>query len=311
MNWTWQNLFGYMKKAESWSSPNAQQRAKGADGIDAYHGLTGPVQVGFTDDMFGGPQQGDFLRSVQNVTGIAKCQDVNGGKPNCVSFTPSVGCFIMIYYLQGTDSRITQSIDWHNHDHRSSSAAAYLTPVESARTNWLTLVNHQVLQLLWTTSSNNTSASGVQFKSSNNTGSTYSVHVRKEVILSAGAISTPALLQRSGVGDPALLAPLGIKTVLNITTVGKNLQEQSMSMFGAKGNGFNPGGRGPPSVIAFPNLYEVWGGNASAVAAHILASLDRWADEQKGHAFSKQALDIIYGVQADLIVNKKGSRFIY
>lgn len=37
-----------------------------------------------------------------------------------------------------------QTINWHDSDHRSSSAMAYLTPVESQRTNWLTLTQHMV-----------------------------------------------------------------------------------------------------------------------------------------------------------------------
>jgi len=37
-----------------------------------------------------------------------------------------------------------QTINWHDSDHRSSSAMAYLTPVESQRTNWLTLTKHMV-----------------------------------------------------------------------------------------------------------------------------------------------------------------------
>jgi hypothetical protein len=37
-----------------------------------------------------------------------------------------------------------QTLNWHDSDHRSSSAMAYLTPVESQRTNWLTLTQHMV-----------------------------------------------------------------------------------------------------------------------------------------------------------------------
>jgi len=39
-----------------------------------------------------------------------------------------------------------QTINGHDSDHRSSSAMAYLTPVESQRTNWLTLTQHMVSQ---------------------------------------------------------------------------------------------------------------------------------------------------------------------
>jgi len=46
-----------------------------------------------------------------------------------------------------------------------------------------------------------------------------------EVILSAGAISSPQILQLSGIGDEKLLSKLGIKTILNNPAVGKNLQD--------------------------------------------------------------------------------------
>jgi choline dehydrogenase-like flavoprotein len=147
----------------------------------------------------------------------------------------------------------------------------------------------------------------VRFKQSDNTGDEYEVYVRKEVIVAAGAINTPALLQRSGVGDPSHLSSLGITTVLNITTVGKNLQEQTMTSLGAGGNGFDPEGNGPSDCIAFPNVYELFGGQGNATASEILQGVDGWAESQKGNAYSKQALQTIYGIQADLIVNKNGA----
>ena len=45
------------------------------------------------------------------------------------------------------------------------------------------------------------------------------------MILSAGAISSPQILQLSGIGDEKLLSKLGIKTILNNPAVGKNLQD--------------------------------------------------------------------------------------
>ena len=48
---------------------------------------------------------------------------------------------------------------------------------------------------------------------------------RCEVILAAGAINTPKILEMSGIGDPELLQKLGIKTVLDRPAVGENLQD--------------------------------------------------------------------------------------
>jgi choline dehydrogenase len=45
------------------------------------------------------------------------------------------------------------------------------------------------------------------------------------VVLCAGAIGSPVILQRSGIGDPELLRPLGIKVVAGLRGVGRNLQD--------------------------------------------------------------------------------------
>ncbi|MFV9634169.1 GMC family oxidoreductase [Mycobacterium neumannii] len=48
---------------------------------------------------------------------------------------------------------------------------------------------------------------------------------RREVILSLGSISTPKLLQLSGVGDRSLLRGLGINTVVDSPNVGRRMRE--------------------------------------------------------------------------------------
>jgi choline dehydrogenase len=50
-------------------------------------------------------------------------------------------------------------------------------------------------------------------------------HAKVETILSAGAIGSPAILQRSGIGDPALLQSLGITVNHALPGVGQNLQD--------------------------------------------------------------------------------------
>jgi choline dehydrogenase len=51
------------------------------------------------------------------------------------------------------------------------------------------------------------------------------IHAIKEVILSAGAISSPQILQLSGIGDESLLNKLDIKMIHHNPAVGKNLQD--------------------------------------------------------------------------------------
>ncbi|KAG5642129.1 hypothetical protein DXG03_003579 [Asterophora parasitica] len=284
VGWNWNGLFNYMKKSETFSPPNSQQAAKGAQFIDNYHGYSGPVQVTFPDAMYGGPQQTNFADTIVGLTGIKRSKDLNGGAPNCVSMTPL-------------------TMNWRDQGHRSSAPEAYLTPVESIRTNWLTLTKHQVTKINWSGSSLPLTATGVEFAPASGGSTRYTATARREVIVAAGAIQTPQLLQLSGIGDSAVLTPLGITTRIDLKTVGRNLQEQTLSGLGARGNGFNVGGRGPSNTIAFPNLYEVFGDQANAVASRIRANIATWAASQAGSGLNAAALEQIYKVQADLIIN--------
>jgi choline dehydrogenase len=63
------------------------------------------------------------------------------------------------------------------------------------------------------------------------------VRAAREVVLAAGAIGTPQLLQLSGIGEPALLARHGIEPLHALPGVGENLQDhlQIRAVFGVEG----------------------------------------------------------------------------
>jgi choline dehydrogenase len=50
------------------------------------------------------------------------------------------------------------------------------------------------------------------------------VYANVKIVLCAGSIADVAILQRSGIGDPAILSPLGIPTIFSNPNVGLNLQ---------------------------------------------------------------------------------------
>lgn len=56
-----------------------------------------------------------------------------------------------------------------------------------------------------------------------------------EVILAAGAIHSPALLLRSGIGDPAELARIGITPLVDLPGVGANLHDHPAAMIHMEG----------------------------------------------------------------------------
>ncbi|KAG6915644.1 hypothetical protein DXG01_010608 [Tephrocybe rancida] len=287
VGWNWAGLWSYMKKSENFSPPNDVQASKGAQFIDTYHGYSGPLGVTFPEPsaMYGGPQQPNFISTIIGLTGIKHYKDLNGGTPNCVSVTPI-------------------TVNWRDQGHRASAPEAYFTPVESVRTNWLTLVKHQVTKINWSGSTLPLTATGVTFAPASGGSTRYTAFARREVIVAAGAIQTPALLQLSGIGDSAVLGPLNITTRIDLKTVGRNLQEQPMSALGAKSNGFDVKGRGPSNAIAYPSLKEVFGAQANATASKIRANIPAWAAAQAGSGLSAAALQTIYGVQADLIIDK-------
>ena len=69
-----------------------------------------------------------------------------------------------------------------------------------------------------------TTAKGVEYVPTIN-GTRSRVRASKEVILAAGSVHTPQILQLSGIGDAAQLQNLGIKVVSDLPGVGRNLQD--------------------------------------------------------------------------------------
>lgn len=75
----------------------------------------------------------------------------------------------------------------------------------------------------------NGTATGVSFEQRAGSSTTViTVKANKEVIVAAGAIHSPQLLQQSGIGPKALLEAAGIATVVDLPGVGQNFQDHPM-----------------------------------------------------------------------------------
>ncbi|MES2185034.1 MAG: GMC family oxidoreductase N-terminal domain-containing protein [Pseudomonadota bacterium] len=100
---------------------------------------------------------------------------------------------------------------------RSSSSVSFLHPVRSRKN--LTVVTHaQVSQVVFS----GDKAVGVEWISK---GEKQYTSTTQEVILSAGAIQSPQVLQLSGIGDGNSLKKLGIRVQVDSPEVGENLQD--------------------------------------------------------------------------------------
>lgn len=59
-------------------------------------------------------------------------------------------------------------------------------------------------------------------------GTRLTVQANREVVLAAGALHTPQLLQLSGIGDRRHLDDVGVKTFIDLPGVGANYQDHLM-----------------------------------------------------------------------------------
>ncbi len=131
--------------------------------------------------------------------GIERTEDFNSGD------NAGVGYF-----------EVNQKSGW-----RWNTSKAFLRPVRS-RKNLVIWTEAHVEKLLFTTQDGQPRCTGAQVLRG---GQSLSVQAHNEVILSAGAIGSPQLLQLSGIGDATHLTNLGIAVVKDLPGVGQNLQD--------------------------------------------------------------------------------------
>jgi choline dehydrogenase-like flavoprotein len=157
-------------------------------GADPLHGGEGPLHVSDNQDPH--PLDRRFFDAGQSLQ-IRGNDDFNGGQQEGLG----------MYQTTTLNGR------------RWSAADAFLRPAMS-RPNLKVMSASNVSRIVIA----NGRATGVALD-----GQT--VAARGEVILAAGAIASPQLLQLSGIGDPALLGAVGIKPVLENPSVGANLHD--------------------------------------------------------------------------------------
>ncbi|KAF4547877.1 GMC oxidoreductase-like protein 7 [Elsinoe fawcettii] len=107
---------------------------------------------------------------------------------------------------------------------RSDARYEYYNPVAN-RTNLQLLTNSAVTEVLF---QNGLTASGVSF-TNRLTNSTARVYASREVILAAGAINTPKILQLSGIGPKAVLNAAKVAVKLDLPAVGSNFQDHPVA----------------------------------------------------------------------------------
>jgi choline dehydrogenase len=120
---------------------------------------------------------------------------------------------------------------------RSSTYQAFLEGEPERRPNLAIITGAQATRILLEGTNGNVIATGVEYRTAE--GDLHTVHARKEVIVSAGAIGSPHLLLLSGIGPRQELEAAGISCRHDSPHVGKHLKDHLMLplYFPAPGSG--------------------------------------------------------------------------
>lgn len=185
-NWTYADCLPYYKKAET----------RDIGGND-YHGDSGPVSVATPKADNNVLFHAMIEAGVQ--AGYPRTDDLNGYQQE--GFGPM-------------DRTVTKN------GRRSSTARGYLD-MAKGRPN-LTIVTHAMTNKILFSGKQ---AIGVEYIQGANKNDLKKVLANKEVLLCAGAIASPQILQRSGVGQSTFLKSMDIDVVHDLPGVGENLQD--------------------------------------------------------------------------------------
>ncbi|TID19096.1 glucose oxidase [Venturia nashicola] len=277
----WDSLLHYYKKSEGFQEPTEDQISKGASFLPDFHGTEGPLAVSWPTDMIGN-NFSSVLNASFNAIGLPWNGEANGG------------------YMRGFNV-FTKTHD-RDLNVREDAARAYYYPI-SSRPNLHVYLNSTAQHITWSTNATSSAAvaDGVVFV--DQSGAETSLQATKEVILSAGSLVSPRLLELSGVGNPHVLEPLGIEVKVNSPFVGENLQDQTTSGndYTANQNFTNSGLGG---FIGYFNAFDVWGKNTTAFAAKIKSSLEQYAKDTVqviGGTVDAETLIKLFTIQHDLI----------
>ncbi|KAJ5654166.1 hypothetical protein N7490_001169 [Penicillium lividum] len=277
--WNWENLFPYFKKGEQFQVPTDYPFLDGS-GVTydpAYHGYDGPLKVGWTST-----QLDDGLAQVMNTTyqnmtvPVHYNKDPNGGQMIGYSLYPKT---------VNSDLNI-----------REDAARAYYFPYQS-RKNLHLWLHTNVNKITWS-DGDDVTADGVEITFSNGTTST--VKASREVILAAGALKSPLLLELSGIGNPDILSKYGIETKIDLPTVGENLQDQMNNglAYDSKINYTKSA-----DYVAYPSAEQLFT-NATAVGAQLLRKLPAYAAQvasANGNVTRAADIERFFKIQWDLI----------
>lgn len=208
--WNWQGLLPYFKKSVTFTNPSssvAERYGYSWDAQTAYGGKGG-IQASYPP--FQWPSE-KLVRTAWTELGVPQQKEGAGGDAYGVFWFPS------------SQDPKTQT--------RSYARTGHFDGVAN-RSNYHLLVGHKVTEVILGESKDGDrqyEARGVKIQATiGKNASTIEVTSDQEVVLAAGAIHTPGVLQRSGIGPKNVLEAAGITTKVELPGVGQNFQDHAL-----------------------------------------------------------------------------------
>ncbi|KAK4508492.1 hypothetical protein PRZ48_002231 [Zasmidium cellare] len=197
--WGWKGLLPYFIKSTTFVPPSAEvvERYGYTWDLETW-GTEGPARATFPP--FQWPGLRTFVDAFREM-----------GRGLKFPREGSDGSGVGVFWVASSQDPATQT--------RSDARTAYYDPV-SGRTNLHLMTETKVERILF----RDRTAVGVQMtrRKDNTTSCAYA---RKEIILAAGAIFSPNILHRSGIGPRGMLEEAGVDVVYDLPGVGLNFQD--------------------------------------------------------------------------------------
>ncbi|UPX10552.1 uncharacterized protein EKO05_0001204 [Ascochyta rabiei] len=199
--WNWNSLLPYFKKNEIFTPPTEKIQKEYSITVDKNaHGYKGLMHS--TYSPFFWPTTKNLVEATKSLN-IPITKDQAGGN--------AIGGYFCPHNMDPTEYE------------RSSAEEAYYDSA-TKRQNLHLITGQQATRVLTSGGNGTLKAHGVEFAASAD-ASLQTINAKREVILAAGTLHTPQLLQLSGIGDSALLSKINVPTVLDLPAVGQNLHD--------------------------------------------------------------------------------------
>ncbi|TGO29852.1 hypothetical protein BPAE_0010g00360 [Botrytis paeoniae] len=203
-SWSWDSLLPYYQKSFTLTLPppeTIENLSLSYIDPDLQRTFSGPLQASFSEEKDGLPKA--WVDTWKHM-GWGLSSDPFSGE--------AVGGYINAMNIDAATKT------------RSHALSAYYAPI-ATRENLVVATSALVTKILFSDSRDEKGdvlATGISYTKDSQS---YTVSARKEVILAAGALQTPKLLELSGIGSAALLSDLDIPVIVDNGNVGENLQD--------------------------------------------------------------------------------------